>query len=94
MQLENTTETSMFVSTRLNFTNPTKHAVTIPFADLLVLYNGTAIAHIVAREMSVVPENNTNVQIDFSWSPHDISGVNGTEAGRRLLSEYISGWLI
>lgn len=91
LQLGTTTESSLLVSTKLNFTNPTEYSATIPFVDTLMLYNGTAIAHIIAHNISVVPGNNTNVSVDFAWNPLEFGGMEGVEAGRALLSSYISG---
>jgi hypothetical protein len=91
LELRNTTESSLLVSTQMNFTNPTDCSVTFPFVDVLMLYNGTALAHIVARNISVVPGNNTNVSIDFSWGPLDNGGTGGIEAGRALISSFVSG---
>lgn len=75
----------------MNFTNPTKYSATIPFIDVLMLYNGTAVAHIIAHDLFVHPGNNTNESIEVHWSPSALSGTDGVEAGRALLSSYISG---
>ncbi|KAJ5105442.1 hypothetical protein NUU61_002789 [Penicillium alfredii] len=91
LALGNTTESSIVVLARLNFTNPTSYAATVPFVDLLVLHNDTAVAHVVARNISVVPGNNTDVSVDFLWSPLNTGGSHGVEAGRALLSAYVSG---
>ncbi|OQE36326.1 hypothetical protein PENCOP_c012G04621 [Penicillium coprophilum] len=91
LQIRNTTESSMLVSTQANFTNPTNYSATVPLVDLLILYNDTAVAHITAQNISVGPGNNSNVPIDFFWCPLDAAGVDGVEAGRALLSSYISG---
>lgn len=91
LELDNTTESSLLVSARMNFTNPSNYSATIPFVDALMLYNDTAIAHIIARNLSVHPGNNTNKSIEFFWSPSAISGAEGVEAGRALFSTYISG---
>lgn len=56
-----------------------------------MLYNGTAIAHIIARNLSVHPGNNTNKSIEIFWSPLASGGGEGIEAGRTLFSTYISG---
>ncbi|CAG8891079.1 unnamed protein product [Penicillium egyptiacum] len=88
----NTTESSMLVSTLANFTNPTNYSATVPFVDLLILYNDTAVAHMTAQNISVGPGNNSYIPIDFSWCPLDAAGVDGVEAGRALLSSYISGF--
>lgn len=91
LEIKNTTESSLYVSTQMNFTNPTNYSATIPFMDVLMLYNRTALAHIVARNITIIPGNNTKVPIDFLWSPLDISGVDGKEAGRALISSVASG---
>ncbi|KAJ6108098.1 hypothetical protein N7523_009421 [Penicillium sp. IBT 18751x] len=90
IELKNTTETSLYVSTHLNFTNPTDYSATIPFVDILMLYNGTALAHIVARNIAIIPGNNTHVPIDFLWSPLEIGGIDGKEAGRAFMSSVAS----
>lgn len=91
LELRNTTETSLYVSTQMNFTNPTDYSAKIPFVDVLMLYNETALAHIVARNVTVIPGHNANVSIDFSWSPLDIGGADGKQAGRSLISSIASG---
>ncbi|KAJ5150750.1 uncharacterized protein N7500_010939 [Penicillium coprophilum] len=91
LQIKNTTESSMLVSTQANFTNPTNYSATVPLIDLLILYNDTSVAHITAQNISIRPGNNSYVPIDFFWCPLDADGVDGVEAGRALLSSYISG---
>ncbi|KAJ5112273.1 hypothetical protein N7532_000318, partial [Penicillium argentinense] len=92
LSLNETAESSLSVSVKVNFTNPTSYSATVPFVDLLMLYNGTAIAHITARDISVHPGNNTDVPISFLWNPLDSSGIDGVEAGRTLVSSYVSGY--
>ncbi|KAI3126357.1 hypothetical protein DTO027I6_7032 [Penicillium roqueforti] len=91
LQLGDTTEFSMLVSAQANFTNPTNYSATVPFVDLLVLYNDTVVAHLTAHNISVGPGNNSYVPVDFFWCPLDEAGADGVEAGRALLSSYVSG---
>lgn len=91
LRLGDTTESSMTVSTLVNFTNPTQYSATIPFVDLLILYNDTTVGHIAAQNLSIAAGNNSHVPIDFLWCPSDLSGDHGVEAGRALFSSYISG---
>jgi hypothetical protein len=91
MQLGDTTETSLAVSVLMNFTNPTNHSATIPFFDVEFLFNNTAIGHVFARNLSVVPGNNTNVSVQMLWDPYSNGGEAGVEAGRKFVSSYISG---
>jgi hypothetical protein len=91
MELGDTTETSLDVSVRMNFTNPTNYSATIPFFDVEMLFNDTTISHVFARNLSVVPGNNTNVSIQMTWDPFNNGGQAGVEAGRKFVSSYISG---
>lgn len=91
LSLKNTTESSLSVSAHVNFTNPTSYSATVPFADFLMLYNGTAVAHITARNIAVHSGNNTNIPIEFHWRPFELNGTDGVEAGRTLVSSYVSG---
>lgn len=91
LQLGDTTESSLVVSTRVNFTNPTDYFATIPLIDILMIYNNTAVAHIIGHDISLAPGNNTDVSVDFVWSPREYGGAEGIIAGRELLSSYISG---
>lgn len=91
LDLSNTAESSLLISIYMNFTNPTNYSATVPFLDILMLYNDTAVAHIIARNFSVSSGNNTNKSIEFFWSPSDTSGPHGIEAGRALFSSYASG---
>jgi hypothetical protein len=93
IELGDTTETSLDVSVLMNFTNPTNYSATIPFFDVEMLFNDTAIGHVFARNLSIVPGNNTNVSIQMSWDPFNNAGQAGVEAGRKFVSSYISGRL-
>jgi hypothetical protein len=92
LELKDTTETSLLVSTQMNFTNPTDYSAKIPFVDVLMFYNETALAHIVARNISIIPGHNANVSIEFLWSPLDIGGADGKQAGRSLMASVASGY--
>lgn len=91
LELGPTTESSMLMRTTVNFTNPTKYFATVPLFDVMLLYNSTAVAHMTARDVSVVPGNNSGVQVDLLWNPLDSGGSSGVNAGRELVSQYISG---
>lgn len=91
LQVGETTQSSLSILTRVNFTNPTEYSATVPYADVRVLYNGTAVGHVIARHLSLVPGNNTNASIELSWNPLENGGLHGIEAGRTLISSFISG---
>ncbi|KAJ5725748.1 uncharacterized protein N7483_007105 [Penicillium malachiteum] len=91
VKIVETTDSSLSVLTRVNFTNPTEYSATIPFADALVLSNNTALAHVTARNFSLAPGDNTNVEVEFSWDPLRNGGLDGIKAGQALISSFISG---
>lgn len=93
LEVVDTTHSSLQISTRVNFTNPTDYSATVPYADALVIFNDTAVAHVVVRNFSVVPGNNTNATVEFSWNPLKTGGKDGVDAGRKLISSFISGKL-
>lgn len=56
-----------------------------------MLYNATNVAHVTARNLSIVPGVNSGLSVALQWSPSDLDGEDGIIAGRELISEYISG---
>lgn len=75
----------------MNLTNPTPYSATVPLADFVLLYNGTAVGHVTARDISVTPGVNTGVCVDLLWNPSGSSGAVGVDAGREMISQYVSG---
>jgi hypothetical protein len=91
LKISQTTRSTVLLQAKINFTNPTNYSAYIPSIDVKLLYNGTDVAHLTARELSVSPGINSGVVIDALWNPLDISGQKGLVAGRDLLSRYVSG---
>jgi hypothetical protein len=73
-------------------TNPTAYSVHVPYVNIHILHNDTLVGHATAENIDVVPGNNTNLVVEALWSPFDLGGQNGSEVGRNLLSQYISGY--
>lgn len=86
-----TTQSTVSLQATVNFTNPTPYSATIPFVDCLMLFNGSALAHMTGRELAIVPGENTGVTVEALWNPLAAGGKKGVEAGRELISSYISG---
>ncbi|KAL3450705.1 hypothetical protein BJX65DRAFT_269906 [Aspergillus insuetus] len=91
LALGDTTESSLIVKTAVNFTNPTQYSVSLPFVDLLLVYNSTRIAHLTTNDVIIVPGANSGIPIDLRWSPLDLGGPSAVLAGRDLISQYVSG---
>ncbi|KAL4785730.1 hypothetical protein BJX76DRAFT_323479 [Aspergillus varians] len=91
LELGGTTESSLLMKTRVNFTNPTEYSASVPLLDLLLVYNATKVAHLTARDVTIVPGTNTGVNVDLQWSPLDLDGPLAVLAGQDLLSRFVSG---
>lgn len=59
----------------------------------MILHNGTAVAQVLARNLSVAPGLNSGIRVDLLWNPKDLRGERGETAGRDMLSRYVSGLL-
>ncbi|KAL4921241.1 hypothetical protein BDW62DRAFT_175259 [Aspergillus aurantiobrunneus] len=90
LELGATTESSLLVRTMVNLTNPTQYSASVPLLDLLLVYNATRIAHITARDVTIVPGANTGLNVDLQWSPLDLGGPSAVLAGQDLLSRFVS----
>ncbi|KAA8649121.1 hypothetical protein EYZ11_000666 [Aspergillus tanneri] len=91
LELGPTTESSLVVKAKVNITNPSPYSASVPFVDLLLIYNATKVAHITGRDLMLVPGVNTGLSLDLEWSPLDLDGPTGQNAGRELISQYVSG---
>lgn len=91
VKIGQTSQTTLILHASINVTNPTEYSATIPLVDVLLLYNRTAVAHLTARDLMVVPGLNSDIQLEALWNPLDSSGELGVDAGRQLISQYVSG---
>ena len=82
---------SLDIEAVVSFTNPTNYSATIPFFDINVLTNGTLLGNATAKNVKVVPGRNENLLVSAKWDPQNLSGKEGLDVGRELLSQYVSG---
>ncbi|KAL8694554.1 MAG: hypothetical protein Q9218_000810 [Villophora microphyllina] len=92
LEILDTTKTSLTIGAKVNLTNPTEYAATVPYIDINISVNGTTLGHATARDVSVAPGPNHNLAIVAVWDPHSQSGGRGAHIGSELLSQYISGY--
>lgn len=92
LKILETTKSSLRLQAKVNFTNPTVYSAHVPYVNIHILHNDTLVGHATAENVDVVPGNNTNLLVEALWSPLDLGGQNGSEVGRNLLSQYISGY--
>ena len=93
LDILSTTKSTVTLKAALNFTNPTSYSATVPFFSVNILNNQTVLGHATAENVSVVPGNNSNVEVTALWEPLAASGNKGAQIGRELISQYLSGRL-
>lgn len=91
LEIKDTTPTALRIDALLNVTNPTKYSADVPYVNINLLYNGTIIANVSLEDTHIVPERNTKLPFTVLWDPVELSGEEGAEKGRELLSRHISG---
>lgn len=92
ISIEESTADSLSLRLNVNLTNPTEYSTFVPYVNINILANKTVLGHAVARNLTVAPGNNTNLEVRAKWEPFQASGVEGKRVGRELLSQYISGF--
>lgn len=92
LEILETTKSSLAIQAKANITNPTDYSAHIPYININILNNNTVLAHVVAKDLSIVPGRNPDLVATAFWNPSIASGIQGTEIGRNLLSQYISGY--
>ena len=91
LRIVSTTKESLLIEARVNMTNPTNYSASVPYVSVNLLSNGTLLGSAIAEDMKVVPGRNENMLVRARWEPLSVSGRKGLEAGKELLSQYISG---
>ena len=91
LEILDTEKGSLTIGAKVNLTNPTEYAATVPFIDINISVNDTVLGHATAREVSVVPGPNHDLAVVAVWNPASHSGKRGAHVGSELLSQYISG---
>lgn len=76
---------------KINITNPSPYSASLPFVDLILVYNDTKVAHVTARDLAIVPGVNSGIHADLQWNPLELGGSAGVTAGQEMLSQYVSG---
>jgi hypothetical protein len=76
---------------KVNVTNPSPYSAAVPFVDLILVYNETKVAHLIAHDLKIIPGVNSGIHADLQWDPLELSGPAGVIAGQEMLSRYISG---
>ncbi|MCJ1307456.1 hypothetical protein MMC25_001102 [Agyrium rufum] len=89
--LETTRETLSFEAL-VNITNPTNYSANVPYVNIHLMSNGSYLGYAISENVKVVPGANDNILMHATWDPVKPSHIGQLDAGRELLSQYISGY--
>lgn len=92
LEIVETTESSVTIQAKVNITNPTEYSAYIPYININILNNDTILGNLIAKELEIIAGNNTDLVTTAIWNPSVASGHHGTEVGRNLISQYVSGF--
>lgn len=92
LEILETTPTSLEIQAKANITNPTEYSAQIPYISINILNSDTILGSVIARDLHIVPGKNTDLVAVATWNPSIRGGAQGSEVGRNLLSQYISGY--
>ncbi|OAA71185.1 hypothetical protein ISF_01736 [Cordyceps fumosorosea ARSEF 2679] len=89
--VRNTTSTAVRLECVVDFTNPTPYKATVPYLNLHVVAGDDILADVTVQDLLVGKGNVTNVTVSASWNPTGLGGERSRDAGRKLISDYLSG---
>ncbi|ATY62084.1 hypothetical protein A9K55_009065 [Cordyceps militaris] len=89
--VRNTTSTAVRLECAVNFTNPTPYKASVPFINLHFFSGDDILGDVTVQDLLVGQGNVTNVTVSASWDPAGLGGERSRLAGRKLISDYLSG---
>ncbi|KAI0137397.1 hypothetical protein BJ170DRAFT_605721 [Xylariales sp. AK1849] len=91
LRILDTTSNSITLQALVNVTNPTLYTAHVPFINVHVMSNGSVLGEATVENADVVKGVNSNLLVTAKWKP-SLSGRDGLQIGRDLISQYISGF--
>ncbi|KAM4059943.1 pre-rRNA processing protein [Hirsutella rhossiliensis] len=91
LRIINTSDTSVHLRAKVNLTNLTPYTAKIPYVSLHIMKQGYMIGEAVAEDVDLQIGHNSDISVSATWDPSTFGKAQGREAGRRLVSDYLSG---
>ena len=89
LRILHSTPASLTFAARLNVSNPTPYAVTVPLIDVAIAKNGSRLGHATARNVSVASNDSVVFDVHAVYGPRDAAGhAIGVEIVSRILSGF------
>lgn len=90
LRIVNTSAAGIQLRAKVNLTNLTPYTAKVPYVSLRIMKQGFIIGEAVARDVDFRIGHNSDIAVGATWAPSAF-GRGGREAGRRLMSDYLSG---
>ncbi|EQL00500.1 pre-rRNA processing protein [Ophiocordyceps sinensis CO18] len=90
LRIVNTSAAGIQLRAKVNLTNLTPYTAKVPYVSLHIMKQGFIIGEAVARDVDFRIGHNSDIAVGATWAPSAF-GRGGREAGRRLMSDYLSG---
>lgn len=87
----NTSTTGINLKASVNFTNPTPYTATIPLLNIHLFAHDSLIGEATVEDVDMKLGKISDVFVRATWDPEGLGGEKSKEAGRKLLSDYLSG---
>ncbi|OAA76197.1 hypothetical protein LEL_05881 [Akanthomyces lecanii RCEF 1005] len=89
--IRNTTSTAVRLECAVNFTNPTPYKAFVPYINVHIVSGGNILGDVTLQDLLVGQGNVTDITVSASWDPAGFGGDASRAAGRKLISDYLSG---
>ncbi|KAG5932730.1 hypothetical protein E4U53_001204 [Claviceps sorghi] len=91
LHILNTSSTGVHVRALVNMTNTTPYTASIPFVNVHLLKGTHLLGEATTRNLHFASGRNHDMAIEATWDPSSFGGNQAHQAGRDLLSDYLSG---
>ncbi|KAF4582046.1 pre-rRNA processing protein [Ophiocordyceps camponoti-floridani] len=91
VKITNTSETGVSLRASANLTNATPYTADIPFLSVHIMKEGHQVGEAIVKDVALRVGHNSGLSGYATWDPRTFGGESAREAGRRLLSDYLSG---
>jgi hypothetical protein len=91
VRILDTTSSSITLQAHVNATNPTPYSAHVPYVNIHVLSNGSVLGEATVENLDIKTGVNSDILVTAAWNPM-MSGAEGRQIGRTLISQYLSGF--
>lgn len=91
LRIVNTSATGVQLQVKANLTNVTPYTAKVPYISLHIMKQDYMVGEAVAQDVDLSIGENSEISVGATWDPSTFGKDGGRAAGRRLISDYVSG---